>query len=87
MRLGGKADLPNWVPKYPGAEPKSLGSARSDKEGEGGVVTFETPDAPAKVRAFYEAEFQKRELTMTRAGDMQLEGESADKKTRRRSSR
>jgi hypothetical protein len=63
---GGEGKLPMWVPAYPGAKPQGNVTARgenADGTGEGGMVTFTTPDAPSKVVAFYEAKF--KELGMT----------------------
>jgi hypothetical protein len=64
FELGGKVDLPNWVPKFPDAEPRGLGSAQSEQEGEGGVFQI-TTNAPAeKVLAFYREGFAKRGLSV-----------------------
>jgi hypothetical protein len=63
---GGEGKLPAWVPSYPGAKAQGNITAKgesSDGTGEGGMVTFTTPDAPSKVTAFYEA--QCKELGMT----------------------
>ena len=61
---GGKVNLPNWVPKFPGVEPKSLGSAQSAKEGEGGIFTFTTNLSKEKIHAFYREGLEKRGLTV-----------------------
>ena len=53
---GGEGKMPAWVPTYPGARAQGNMTAKgesSDGIGEGGVVTFTTPDAPAKVTDFY----------------------------------
>ncbi len=60
FELGGKVKLPNWLPPYPGAEPKGIGAAKSDKEGEGGMFTFESSDAPDKILAFYKEGLSKK---------------------------
>lgn len=60
FELGGKVKLPSWLPAYPGAEPKGIGAAKSDKEGEGGMFTFESSDAPEKILAFYKEALEKR---------------------------
>jgi hypothetical protein len=52
------------VPKFPNVEPKSLGSAQSAKEGEGGVFTFTTDVSKEKIVAFYREGLEKRGLTM-----------------------
>ena len=55
---GGEGKLPSWVPTYPGAKAQGNMTAKGEDGngmGEGGVVTFTTPDPPSKVREFYEA--------------------------------
>jgi len=55
---GGAGRLPSWVPTYPGARPQgnvTASGASADGMGEGGVVTFTTPDAPSKVTDFYQS--------------------------------
>ena len=64
VEIGGKTKLPNWVPKFPDVEPKSLGTAQSAKEGEGGIFTFTTNVSKEKIVAFYRDGFEKRGLTM-----------------------
>ena len=60
FELGGKVKLPAWLPAYPGAEPKGIGAARSDKQGAGGMFSFESADAPEKILAFYKEGLEKR---------------------------
>ena len=61
FELGGKVNLPTWLPAYPGVEPKGIGAARSDKEGSsGGMFSFESADAPEKILAFYREGLEKR---------------------------
>lgn len=70
VEIGGKLNLPNWVPAFPGVEPRSLGSAHSDKEGEGGIFTFTTNVSAEKIRAFYQDGLGKRGLTVkAKAGE------------------
>jgi hypothetical protein len=55
---GGEGRLPLWVPTYPGAKAQgnlTAKGASADGMGEGGVVTFTTPDPPSKVTEFYQA--------------------------------
>ena len=55
---GGEGRLPAWVPTYPGAKAQgnlTAKGASADGMGEGGVVTFTTPDPPSKVTEFYQA--------------------------------
>jgi len=59
FELGGKVKLPRWLPAYPGAEMKSIGAGRSDKEGSGGLATFETADPPEKIISFYRGALEK----------------------------
>jgi hypothetical protein len=63
IQIGGKANLPDFVPKYPGAEPQGLVSGLniggSGEKGTGGTATFTTKDPLDKVRAFYEEAFKK----------------------------
>jgi hypothetical protein len=68
LEVGGKVRLPNWVPKFPGVEPVSVGSASSATEGEGGIVTFETSASEEKIVAFYRDGLEKRGLTVKATG-------------------
>jgi hypothetical protein len=55
---GGEGRLPTWVPTYPGAKPQGNITAKgtsAEGMGEGGVVTFTTPDPPSKVAEFFQA--------------------------------
>jgi hypothetical protein len=55
---GGEGKLPAWVPTYPGARAQgnlTASGADGGGVGEGGMVTFTTPDPPSKVTAFYDA--------------------------------
>lgn len=61
--IGQPFDTPNWVPTYPGATPKPVGQARSDKRGEGGILEFRTADPPEKVRAFFQSEAARKGLS------------------------
>jgi hypothetical protein len=54
---GGEGKMPAWVPTYPGARAQgnmTASGADNGGVGEGGVVTFTTPDAPSKVTSFYD---------------------------------
>jgi hypothetical protein len=59
MEIGGKVKVPSWLPKYPGADIKGIGSMSSDKEGHGGMFAFETPDPAEKIHAFYRQGLEK----------------------------
>src|SRR5260370_1316547 len=64
---GGEGRLPSWVPTYPGARAQgnlTAKGASADGMGEGGVVTFTTPDPPSKVTDFYQEKcsFEMREI-------------------------
>ncbi len=66
LEIGGGGKLPSWVPAYPGAKAQGNLTAKGEDAngiGEGGVITFTTPDPPSKVTAYYEAKF--KELGMT----------------------
>jgi hypothetical protein len=59
LEIGGSANLPAWVPSYPGSHPNTVFSAKGESDdgaGEGGNFTFTTSDPSAKVRSFYEDE-------------------------------
>jgi hypothetical protein len=59
--------LPDFAPLYPGA--KVVGGAGGDSStGKGGMVNFETGDAPEKVIAWYKAAAEKSGLKV--AGEM-----------------
>jgi hypothetical protein len=53
LQFGGGAKAPDWVPVYPGASVQAniTGSAA---DGDGGNVTYGTPDSPTQVLAFYQ---------------------------------
>ena len=61
LEIGAGADkLPSWIPSYPGAKVGGAFSVKGDSsEGNGGNFSFETPDAPAKVMSFYQAQCQE----------------------------
>jgi hypothetical protein len=67
VEIGGGGKLPAWVPTYPGARAQGNITANgesSDGTGEGGVVTFTTPDPPSRVTAFYEAKCKEMGMTV-----------------------
>jgi hypothetical protein len=54
---GGAAQLPGWVPNYPGSTGQATFSMRgsdANGSGQGGNYTFTTPDSPTKVMSFYQ---------------------------------
>jgi len=64
---GGEGKLPSWVPTYPGARAQgnlTASGADGGEVGEGGVVTFTTPDPPSKVIAFYDAKCKEMGLSV-----------------------
>jgi hypothetical protein len=64
---GGEGKLPAWVPAYPGARAQgNLTASGSDGGGvgEGGVVTFTTPDPPSKVTEFYDAKCKEMGMSV-----------------------
>ena len=67
---GGVGKLPAWVPVYPGAKAEGNMTAKGDDGngiGEGGVVTFTTPDSGAQVRAYYETKCKEMGMTVNLA--------------------
>jgi hypothetical protein len=49
---GSAAEIPSWVPQYPGSSPQGAFSSKGDK-GEGGAFGFVTKDPVEKVASFY----------------------------------
>jgi hypothetical protein len=85
---GGEGKLPSWVPVYPGARAQGNMTANgqgADGMGEGGMVTFTTPDSPSSVKAFYQAKCNEMgmSLDMSQLGGASgmIIGASEDKKT------
>lgn len=60
VEIGGQVKLPTWMPKYPDVEFKGIGAVSSDKEGDGGMFTFETGDPADKIISFYREGLEKR---------------------------
>lgn len=90
MEIGGGAGkLPSWVPAYPGAKAQGNMTARGDSAegtGEGGIVTFTTPDPPSRVTAFYEAKCKDLGMTVeltqvSDAGGMVMGQDEGGKRT------
>ena len=85
---GGAGQLPSWVPVYPGAKAQGNMTARGtsdDGSGEGGMVTFSTPDPRSKVTAFYQAKCNEMGMSLDvsqlgAAGGGMIMGASEDKK-------
>ena len=64
VTFGGKANLPDFVPKYPGVTDiqglaSGLNIGGDGDKGSGGAATFKTSDSLEKVKAFYEEAFKK----------------------------
>lgn len=53
VTFGQGADLPSWVPLYPGAKAETGLAAASSKGGSGGAFTFTSADSPATVLKRY----------------------------------
>jgi hypothetical protein len=67
VEIGGEGKLPSWVPTYPGARAQGNITAKGENAegiGEGGVVTFTTPDPVSKVTAFYEEKCKEMGMTV-----------------------
>jgi hypothetical protein len=86
IQLGGDARLPDWLPAYPGAEAKAVGTQASTSKEQSGMVVFTTTDAPEKVLEFYQAALKKAGIadvsntTATTSGKIagMLSGKSED---------
>jgi hypothetical protein len=86
---GGEGKMPSWVPTYPGAKAQGNMTARGDSgdgSGEGGIVTFTTPDPASKVREFYEAKIKEMGMSVdltqvTGAGGMVMGQDEGGKRT------
>jgi hypothetical protein len=64
---GGEGKMPAWVPAYPGARAQgnmTASGADAGGVGEGGVVTFTTPDPPSKVTDFYDAKCKEMGMSV-----------------------
>jgi archaellum component FlaF (FlaF/FlaG flagellin family) len=64
------AQLPSWLPSYPGSKPEGTFSA-SGSGNEGGMAHFKTSDAGSKVLAFYQDALKSGgfKITSTFTGD------------------
>jgi hypothetical protein len=67
---GSEADVPSWVPVYPGATITNNFTAKSD-EGEGGSFGFVTTDSVQQVINFYEDKLKEDDFTVTTNQQMQ----------------
>ncbi len=63
--IGGKARMPDWLPKYPGMEGDPVTQVESLAKGKGTVV-FHTSDKVEKVTAWYEQTFKDGGFTVER---------------------
>jgi hypothetical protein len=59
----GAANIPDWVPRYPGAPPQGAITSSKGRES-GGMFTFKTSDSAAKVAAHYEQELKGAGMTV-----------------------
>jgi hypothetical protein len=81
--------MPSWVPTYPGAKAQGNMTAKGESDdgaGEGGIVTFSTPDPASRVTAFYQAKIQemgmKMDLTqLSGSGGMVMGADEGGKRT------
>ncbi len=86
---GGEGKLPSWVPAYPGAKAQGNMTANGGsgaEMGEGGIVTFTTPDPAPQVTAFYEAKIKAMGMrvdmsALTGAGSMVMGEDEGGKRT------
>lgn len=56
VSVGGEANLPDWVPDYPGSKPQGAVASTGAGQG-GGMVHFKVADSPSQVLKFYQDEF------------------------------
>jgi hypothetical protein len=86
---GGTGQMPSWVPTYPGAKAQGNITAKGDNgdgSGEGGVVTFTTPDPPSRVTEFYQSKCKEMGMTVdlsqvTDAGGMVVGADEAGRRS------
>jgi hypothetical protein len=67
LEIGEEGKLPLWVPSYPGAKAQGNVTAKGESAegmGEGGMVTFTTPDPPSKVTEFYDAKCKEMGMSV-----------------------
>lgn len=60
----GEAQLPDWVPHYPGSKPQGAVASKGGSS-EGGMVHFKVSDAPAGVMKFYQDELNSAGYKVT----------------------
>ena len=63
--IGGKARMPEWLPKYPGMEGDPVTQVESLEKGKGTIV-FHTPDKVDKVATWYEQTLKDGGFTVER---------------------
>jgi hypothetical protein len=81
----GSAQMPGWVPAYPGSSPQGTFSAQSN-DGNQSTYAFKTKDAPAKVMSYYQDQlkaggFTINMITNTPQGGMVMAEESGKNRT------
>ena len=64
LTFGGDANVPRWVPDYPGSDPHAAFSTQGS-DGDTGTFTFKTRDPVDKVTKFYQDQFQSSGLEIT----------------------
>lgn len=76
VQFGGTdIQVPSWIPHYPGSKPQGAVAA-SGRNGEGGMVHFNTDDSVSKVLSFYQDELKDAGFKIT----SQMNGDSGDSK-------
>lgn len=63
VQVGDTAEIPAWLPKYPGSNAQDSFSAQNSS-GQGGTFTFKTKDAPQRVVDYYRGQLQSSGLTV-----------------------
>ncbi len=64
VTVGKGADLPSWVPLYPGAKLETSLAATNTSEGSGGTFIFTSSDSPATVIARYRSTLEDAGFTV-----------------------
>ena len=75
------AEVPAWVPAYPGSAPQGNYASTNSYEASGGF-NFKSADPPPKIAGHYKAALKNEGFSVSAAGDMMI---SADAPTNRRS--
>lgn len=73
VRVGGAANLPSWVPQYPGSKPENAVTSNQGAES-GGMVAFKTTDAVDRVMNYYQEQLKGAGFKITNTTTAQNQG-------------